>query len=46
VSDPDPLTQLRTDLDRLDGTPVSAQADVFERVNAAIARELAELDEV
>ncbi len=43
---PDPLAAIGTELDGLDDRPVVEHVAVLERVNAAIAAELADLDEV
>ena len=42
----DPTAAIGAELDGLDGRPVDEHVDVLERVNAAIAAELAALDEV
>jgi len=42
----DPLATIGTELDGLDDRPVVEHVAVLERVNAAIAAELADLDEV
>jgi hypothetical protein len=43
---PDPLVGLRTELEGIEALAVAERAEVFERANAVLARELAELDEV
>ena len=42
----DPLSALRTELETIDELPVPERVAVFDRANASLARELAELDEV
>jgi hypothetical protein len=47
TEDVDPVVSaLREELEALDRTPVDDHVAVFEKVNATIARELAQLDEV